>query len=119
MAATSVAPVLVTVKVNAVVPLSPSALLTSSMVSVGRASSLTIVPWPWLSLMVAPGDGLDEVDVEQLIGFVCGVAADEDGHRLGRVAGAERQCAGGRQVVVARIACGVAALDRAADGAGA
>ena len=49
-------------KVNAVVPLSPSALLTSSMVSVGKSIVIDddviamVVGW-----MVAQGDGLDRL----------------------------------------------------------
>src|SRR5439155_1594534 len=50
-----VAPVLVTVKVKAVVtPVLPSAWLTSSMASVGSVSSFTIVPVPVSFVMVEP-----------------------------------------------------------------
>jgi hypothetical protein len=54
LAGSSVAPVFVTVKVNSVVPLLPSALLTLSIAKVGAASSLSTVPSPWSSAIVAP-----------------------------------------------------------------
>jgi len=45
---------LVTVKVNAVMPALPSAVLTSSTANLGAASSFVIVPAPESSAMVAP-----------------------------------------------------------------
>jgi len=57
VAFTSVAPVLVIVKVKGVVPALPSAFVTSSIVRTGALSSFVIVPVPSASLMVA-ADGL-------------------------------------------------------------
>ena len=53
VAVSAVAPVLVTVKLSVLVPLSPSVICASLIAKLGAVSSLVIVPCPWLSVIVA------------------------------------------------------------------
>ena len=103
----------VTVKLAVVVPLLPSATVTSPIDMPGGPSSSVIVPAPLASASVALA-GLERPTVKRLVGLVERVAVDRDGDRLAGLAGGEGERAAGLGVVggLRRGAVGGRVVDR-------
>ena len=72
-----------------VVPELPSFAVASPIVSVGRASSLVIVPVPMPVPAMVAFDGFDEVHRERLVRLDRRVAVDRDDDLLRGLAGAK------------------------------
>ena len=88
-------------KPSVVVPALPSATATSSIESVGAASSLVIVPVPWPSRIVALV-GAREVDDEGLVGLDSTSPLTVHGDGLGRAPAAKVSVPEAASVVAVR-----------------